>query len=133
MLGKRLTLRVESLMQVSPEIPPDANWLDVVKAISKHSLGAVNVVDGGGKLVGIVTDGDLRRTIEKTAADGLASLTAEGMMTAGPITATPEMLAFDALQLMENRPSQISVLPVIGETGECIGLLRLHDIVRSGL
>ena len=53
-------------------------------------------------------------------------------MTTKPTTATPEMLAFDALQLMENRPRQISVLPVV-ESEKCVGLIRLHDIVRSGL
>lgn len=132
-LGKRLTLTVESLMHPSPNISPDAGWLDVVKAISTFALGAVNVVDGEGRLIGIVTDGDLRRTIEKTAPENFASLTAETMMTPGPITASPEMLAYDALQLMENRPSQISVLPVVDERGGCVGLLRLHDVVRSGL
>jgi arabinose-5-phosphate isomerase len=49
------------------------------------------------------------------------------------VTATPEMLAYDALQLMENRPRQIAVLPVVDEKGSAIGLLRLHDIVKSGL
>jgi arabinose-5-phosphate isomerase len=55
------------------------------------------------------------------------------MMTAGPVTAGKDTLAYDALQLMENRPSQISVLPVVDESGKCLGLLRLHDIVKSGL
>ncbi len=132
-LGKRLTLKVFNLMHESPNITPDASWLEVVKGISKHSLGAVNVTDKNKKLIGIVTDGDLRRTIEKTAAENLENLKAEQMMTANPTTATPEMLAFDALQLMENRPMQISVLPVVDEKGCCVGLLRLHDIVRSGL
>jgi arabinose-5-phosphate isomerase len=131
-LGKRLTLKVADLMHESPNIAPDANWLAVVKAISEHALGAVNVVDAENKLIGIVTDGDLRRTIEKTVPENLAALRAEQMMTAAPTVAAPEMLAFDALQLMENRPRQISVLPVV--TGEkCIGMLRLHDVVRSGL
>lgn len=132
-LGKRLTLTVASLMHDSPNVGEDAGWLEVVKAISKHSLGAVNVIDNAGKLVGIVTDGDLRRTIEKTAPASFGSLNAAAMMTRSPITATPTMLAFDALQLMENRPSQISVLPVVDESGGCVGLLRLHDVVRSGL
>lgn len=132
-LGKRLTLRVESLMHESPNVSPDAGWLAVVKAISKHSLGAVNVVDNERKLIGIVTDGDLRRTIEKTEPSAFSELSASTMMTCDPITASPEMLAFDALQLMENRPSQISVLPVVDGNGTCVGLLRLHDIVRSGL
>ncbi|HEV8593278.1 MAG TPA: KpsF/GutQ family sugar-phosphate isomerase [Pyrinomonadaceae bacterium] len=132
-LGKRLTLRVEDLMHPSPNVSSDANWLEVVKTISSNALGAVNVVAATDELIGIVTDGDLRRTIEKTDPQDFVSLTAGSMMTVKPITASPLMLAFDALQLMENRPSQISVLPVVDEAGKCVGLLRLHDIVRSGL
>jgi arabinose-5-phosphate isomerase len=132
-LGKRLTMRVTDLMHDSPNVEPRSGWIEVVKAISKYSLGAVNVVDGGGELQGIITDGDLRRTIERTEAGTLDKLTAAEMMTSKPITANPEMLAYDALQLMENRPSQISVLPVTDQDGRCVGLLRLHDIVRSGV
>lgn len=132
-LGKRLTLTVESLMHPSPSVSPDSGWLEVVRSISDFALGAVNVLDGSGRLVGIVTDGDLRRTIERTDPSGFAGLTAASMMTAGPVSASPSMLAYDALQLMENRPSQISVLPVVSDDGVCVGLLRLHDVVRSGL
>jgi len=132
-LGKRLTIRVENLMRASPNVAPEASWLEVVKEISKHALGAVNVVDAENNLIGIVTDGDLRRTIEKTEAVNLDKLTAEQMMTKNPTVAAPEMLAFDALRLMENRPRQINVLPVVDKSDACVGLLRLHDIVRSGL
>ena len=132
-LGKRLTLRVSDLMHPGPNIGPSAGWLEVVKAISAHALGAVNVVDENSTLVGIVTDGDLRRTIERTSPDNFSSLTAEDMMTRSPISASPEMLAFDALRLMEDRQSQISVLPVTDDNGTSVGLLRLHDVVRSGL
>jgi arabinose-5-phosphate isomerase len=131
-LGKRLTLRVANLMHESPNVAPESSWLEVVKSISKYALGAVNVVDESEKLIGIITDGDLRRTIEKTAPEEFSGLRAEQMMTRNPIAASPEMFAFDALQLMENRPSQISVLPVV-ENEKCVGLLRVHDIVRSGL
>ena len=132
-LGKRLTLTVSALMHKSPEVPLSASCFEVIKAISKHSLGAVNVTDDTSKLLGIITDGDLRRTIEKTAPDQLSALTAEGMMTASPVSASPEMLAYDALRIMEERPSQISVLPVVNADRSCVGLLRLHDIVKSGL
>jgi arabinose-5-phosphate isomerase len=132
-LGKRLTLRVEDLMRVSPGVSPEAGWLDVIRTISKQALGAVNVVDEDQKLLGLVTDGDLRRTIERTPADKLGDLNASEMMTRNPVTATARMLAYDALQLMENRPSQITVLPVIDLNGVCVGLLRLHDVVKSGV
>ncbi|HBR57565.1 MAG TPA: KpsF/GutQ family sugar-phosphate isomerase [Blastocatellia bacterium] len=132
-LGKRLTVRVCDLMHESPDVSPDSDWLAVVRGLSKYALGAVSVTEGDGKLVGIVTDGDLRRIIEKTPAEGLKNLTASKMMTRSPITAAPEMLAFEALRLMEDRASQISVLPVTDNSGKSVGLLRLHDIVRVGL
>ncbi|MBX3292813.1 MAG: KpsF/GutQ family sugar-phosphate isomerase [Acidobacteria bacterium] len=132
-LGKRLTLRVADLMHQSPNVEADTTWLEVVRAISDHALGAVNVVSKDGKLVGIVTDGDLRRAIERSGDKGLVGLKASDMMTASPITAAPEMLAFDALKVMEDRPSQISVLPVVDYGNSCVGLIRLHDIVKAGL
>ena len=132
-LGKRLTLKVSDLMHPSPNVGPSASWLEVVRSISSHALGAVNIVDEGLSLLGIVTDGDLRRTIERTAPEELSPLTASDMMTKSPVAGSPEMLAFEALRIMEDRPSQISVLPVVDENGVCVGLLRLHDVVRSGL
>lgn len=135
-LGKRLTLRVADLMYTNgenPTIPVGSSWVEVVRAISKGGLGAVCVVDATGRLAGIITDGDLRRAIEQTSHDALARLTSDDFMTHKPTVATPELLAYDALQLMENRPSQISVLPVVDADGNAIGLIRVHDIVRSGL
>jgi arabinose-5-phosphate isomerase len=120
-------------MHPSPNISPDADWLEVVHSVSAHALGAVNVIDGQSRLVGVVTDGDLRRAIERTSPDRFVELTASAMMTASPITTTSETLAYEALKLMEDRPSQIAVLPVVDGEGRAVGLLRLHDIVRSGL
>jgi arabinose-5-phosphate isomerase len=98
-------------------------------------LGAVNVLDKDGRLAGIITDGDLRRTLQKLGARdfGFANLGCDDLMTHNPTVTNPEMLAFDALRLMEDRPSQISVLPVVDDDRRCVGLIRLHDIVRSGL
>lgn len=135
-LGKRLTLRVADLMHrdgENPTIASGSSWVEVVRAISKGGLGAVCVVDATGRLAGIITDGDLRRAIEQTSHDSLASLIGDDFMTRRPVVATPELLAFDALQLMEDRPSQISVLPVVDGDQMCVGLIRVHDIVRSGL
>ena len=135
-LGKRLTLRVGDLMHrdgENPTIASGSSWVEVVRAISKGGLGAVCVVDDAGRLAGIITDGDLRRAIEQTSHESLASLACDDFMTRKPVVATPELLAFDALRLMEDRPSQISVLPVVDQDQICVGLIRLHDIVRSGL
>jgi arabinose-5-phosphate isomerase len=135
-LGKRLTLRVADLMHrdgENPTIATGASWVDVVRAISKGGLGAVCVVEGNGRLAGIITDGDLRRAIEQTSQESLANLTSDDFMTRKPVVVTPELLAFDALRLMEDRPSQISVLPVVDRDQKCVGLIRVHDIVRSGL
>ncbi|HZI18933.1 MAG TPA: KpsF/GutQ family sugar-phosphate isomerase [Pyrinomonadaceae bacterium] len=135
-LGKRLTLKVSDLMRggvENPTVGESATLLEVVQAISRGGLGAVNVVDGAGRLAGIVTDGDLRRALQKAGPEELSSLAAAQLMTREPVVATPDTLAYAALQLMEQRPSQISVLPVVECDGLCVGLLRLHDIVRSGL
>ncbi len=135
-LGKRLTLKVADLMRSgadNPSVSPAASWLEVVSAITRGGLGAVNVVKDKGVLAGIITDGDLRRAIQNSNVAELESLNAERFMTSNPVTIRPNELAYTALQLMENRPSQISVLPVIDSDGRSIGLLRLHDLVRSGL
>jgi arabinose-5-phosphate isomerase len=135
-LGKRLTLRVEDLMhsaERNPVTSEKAGWLEVIRSISRGGLGAVNVVGDGGELLGIITDGDLRRAIENKDPSSLHNLKAGSIMTRNPVVAHHSLLAYEALQLMEERPSQISVLPVVDEENRCIGLIRVHDIVRTGL
>lgn len=135
-LGKRLTLRVRDLMHSgveTPTISPQASWIEVLNTISKGGLGAVNVVDDSGYLVGIITDGDLRRLLQRVKQTDLEMLTANLMMTQNPVVVSPDLLAYHALQLMENRPSQISLLPVVEQEQHCVGMIRLHDILRSGL
>lgn len=137
-LGKRLTLRVADLMHSgveNPTIKTEASWMDIVSAISQFGLGAVNVIDKEGRLAGIVTDGDLRRSLQRIGPRdfAFANLRCDEIMTRNPVVTTPETRAFDALRLMEDRPSQINVLPVVDENNVCVGLIRLHDIVRSGL
>ncbi|MDQ5845454.1 MAG: KpsF/GutQ family sugar-phosphate isomerase [Acidobacteriota bacterium] len=135
-LGKRLSLKVADLMhsgEDNPTVSPATSWLEVVTSITRGELGAVNVVNEEGILAGIITDGDLRRAIQNRKLDQLGDLNAEEFMTSNPVTILPDELAYSALQLMENRPSQISVLPVVDTARRCIGLLRLHDLVRSGL
>lgn len=136
LLGKRLTLRVSDLMhsgEHNPTVVERAPLMDVLTAITRGGLGAANVVDGGGLLLGIVTDGDVRRAVQSRGFSGLEQLTASQVMTSDPVVVGPDALAYDALRLMEDRPSQIAVLPVVGAGDHCLGLLRLHDIVQAGL
>ncbi|HYJ47351.1 MAG TPA: KpsF/GutQ family sugar-phosphate isomerase [Pyrinomonadaceae bacterium] len=135
-IGKRLTIKVADLMHSgaeNPTIGEDAAWLEVIAAITRGGLGAVNVVDEEGHLSGFITDGDLRRALQKIKVNELENLKCDSIMTRNPVIASPEMLAYEALRLMEDRPRQISVLPVVNAERVCIGLIRVHDIVRSGL
>jgi arabinose-5-phosphate isomerase len=78
------------------------------------------------RLEGLITDGDLRRTLEN--CDDLSGLLAGQIMTRRPVTVLPAAPLREALRLMEDRPSQISVLPAVEADGTCAGLIRLHDI-----
>jgi arabinose-5-phosphate isomerase len=135
-LGKRLTLTVADLMQQgvnSPTLLAQSSWLEVVSAITQGGAGAVVIVNDRNCLLGLITDGDLRRWVQKTLSTDLDRLTAAQIMTDTPVSVTPDLLAYTALQMMENRPSQISVLPVVNQNNIYLGLLRLHDMLRSGL
>ena len=137
-LGKRLTLRVADLMHAGPQNPTigtNAAWMEIISTITHYGLGAVSVIDGEGRLAGIITDGDLRRSLQRIgpAEVGFANIKCDDLMTRNPVVTNPDMLAYDALRLMEDRSSQINVLPVVDGDKRCVGLIRLHDIVRSGL
>jgi arabinose-5-phosphate isomerase len=104
---------------------------DVVVEMTSKAMGGVNIVDGDGRLVGIITDGDMRRAIQKH--ENVLDLTAAELMTKSPISVAVGTMAIDALHLMEDRPSQIMVLPVVDADGKAVGIVRLHDIVKAGL
>jgi len=130
-LGRNLSLRVADVMHALTEISvmaPGDKMRDVVVAMTRRPHGAACVVDKRGILAGIITDGDIRRALQKH--DDIRPMTAADVMTANPVRVTPETLLGDALRLMEDRPSQISVLPVADTGGHCLGLLRLHDIYQ---
>jgi arabinose-5-phosphate isomerase len=130
-LGRSLRLRVQDAMHSGDEVAwasPVDSLKQVVIAMSRKPLGAACVVDSHGKLVGLVVDGDVRRALQ--AHDDIRTLSAEDVMTKTPVVVAPDALLHDALRLMENRPSQITVLPVVDASGKCAGLIRIHDIVR---
>jgi len=128
-LGKRLSLHVSDLMipfEKTARVEKNTSIEEVINESTRAKHGAVLVIEAG-KLLGIVTDGDLRRALSKK--DQFFSLKAHEVMTANPISVNSSAWAVDALRTMENRTSQISVLPVINEAGIPVGLVRLHDLV----
>jgi arabinose-5-phosphate isomerase len=134
-LGRRLTLHVRDVMHAGsdgPSASADASLLEVVTEVTRGGLGTVAIVDKNKRLLGLITDGDVRRAVERCEPTRLADLRANEIMTADPITIGPEAMAYEALRLMEDRPSQIAVLPVV-DGKKCLGIVRLHDLVRLGL
>jgi len=130
-LGRNLRVQVREVMHEVAAVGPDAGLKEVVVEISRRRLGAVCVIAADGVLLGLITDGDVRRAFERH--DDIRGLVASDVMTQSPISVEPDALIHDALCLMEDRPSQISVLPVVEKaTGGCLGLIRLHDIYHSG-
>jgi arabinose-5-phosphate isomerase len=94
--------------------------------MTERPLGGACVVSAGGALAGFLTDGDLRRAL--TSHDDIRGLRAADAMTRSPVTIGPGSTLGQALELMERRPSQISVLPVVDAAGRALGILRLHDV-----
>jgi arabinose-5-phosphate isomerase len=132
-LGRNLRLRVKDVMHSGNEVAwmaPDDSLKQVVIALSTRALGAACVIAPDGTFAGLITDGDVRRAFE--AHDDIRTMPASGVMTRTPVSIGPEALVHDALVLMEDRPSQISVLPVV-EHGRCLGLIRLHDIYQTNI
>ena len=138
-LGRQLTLSVADLMvpiDACPSLQADAALADVVEHLTGTLAGAawVQRPDQPNRLLGLITDGDLRRALRMHPPQDWAVIQAAHLMTTDPITAAPDQLAVAALELMErNRRKAISVLPVESSNGELLGLLRLHDLVQAGL
>jgi arabinose-5-phosphate isomerase len=134
-LGRSLRLTVREVMHGRDEVAwarADDSLKQVVIAMTHYPRGAACVVDGDGRLIGLVTDGDVRRAFQ--AHDDIRELRAGAVMTANPATISPDARLQEALRMMEDRPSQISVLPVLDPaSGVCLGLLRLDDIYGAGI
>lgn len=131
-LGRNLLLAVREAMHSGEEVamvPPGASLKEVIVAMTRRPMGGACVVAADGTLAGFITDGDLRRAL--TTHDDIRELRAENAMTRAPVTIGPDATLGDALERMERRPSQISVLPVVDEAGRAMGLLRLHDVYLS--
>ena len=128
-LGRRLLTRVSDLMKTGDEFPkitPDANIQEAIVEITSKKLGMTAVMDNE-KLVGIITDGDLRRVFQKTKS--LENILARDVMSLQPRTIQHNALAAEALQVMEN--SSVNQLIVTNELGEPFGALGMHDLLKA--
>lgn len=128
-LGKKLYLRVYDLSSVNqkPKVWLDTNIKQVIIEISEKMLGVTAVVDNG-TIIGIITDGDLRRMLSKT--EDFTNLTAEDIMSAKPKTIEADAMAVDAMELMEKYG--ISQL-LVEEDGIYAGVVHLHDLIKEGI
>lgn len=134
-LGKRLKLQVKDIMTPLDKVAvvsPNQSLKETVLLMTKKPQGAAIVSDNSKILIGIITDGDLRRGFAQNG--NINELIVDDVMNKKPINIYSNARLQDAVILMEDRISQISVLPVLdGNTNKCVGLLRLHDIYQSKL
>lgn len=130
MLGKRLYTKVKDLYKFNekPAVSPQALMTEVIFEISGKRLGITSVLENN-KVVGCITDGDLRRMLEKHS--DYSQLTAQEVMSHNPKTLTEETLAVEALELMKKK--NITSIFVVDENSNYLGVLHLHDIIKEGI
>ncbi len=131
-LGKRLLLKVEDIMRkgkANPVVKGETKIRDVLLKITGARAGSASVVDKRGVLIGIFTDGDLRRHLENDAA--LSGRQVKNVMTKNPITISKEMLAADAFRIL--REKKIDEIPVVDKSKRPIGLVDVQDLLKAGL
>ena len=129
-LGKQLYLRVKDIypLHAQPSVLPDATIQETILEMTSKRLGATAVVDKNNKILGIITDGDLRRML--TTQTDFKQLSAQNIMSENPFAIQPEAMAVEALQIM--REKNITQL-IVAEENTYIGLIHLHDLLKEGL
>jgi len=129
-LGKRLFLKVADLYvhNAIPKVMPNASLKEVIVEITQNRLGVTAVVESNNNLCGIITDGDLRRMLNKT--DVLTNITSADIFTPNPKTIAPQALAVEALEVLKKY--DISQL-VVAENNQYLGIIHLHDLIREGI
>ncbi|MBF0215588.1 MAG: KpsF/GutQ family sugar-phosphate isomerase [Candidatus Omnitrophica bacterium] len=131
-LGKRLLITVGDIMRPKTKVPlvkPDTLVKEVLIRITKMRAGSASVIDRNGKLLGIFTDGDLRRHFDK--GEYLLNSKVGDVMTRNPYAITSERLAAEAFKILSDK--KIDEIPVVDKKGKMIGLLDVQDILKEGL
>ncbi len=131
-LGRRLLLHIEDVMQTGERVPrvgPQTPLRDALLEISRKGLGMTAVVDEQERVLGIFTDGDLRRALDR--GTDIHATRIEAVMTAAPQTASAQLLAAEAAERMER--FRINALLVVDDAGRLVGALNMHDLLRAGV
>ena len=131
-LGKRLTLRVRDVMRAGADNPVvllTASATELLSTITRLQAGAASIVDKKGRFLGLVTDFDIRRTLE--AGGDFRTRKIASIMNAKPATIEPDALAAEAVDLMEDRRTPFNVLPVVDKKGRSVGMIQIHDLRAS--
>ena len=129
-LGRRLLTHVRDVMRTGadvPSVPDTASFSDAVVEMSNKRMGMTAILDAPGRVIGIFTDGDLRRTLEKVS-DVMSARVAD-IMTRDPRTIGPDHLAVEAVELMEHH--KVHGLLVVAADGKLVGALNIHDLLRA--
>jgi arabinose-5-phosphate isomerase len=133
-IGKRLTMRVSDVMlkgSNNPVINITESVKNCISEISSKLAGAVSVVDNDRKIMGLVTDYDIRRNIEKE--ENIFAMEIKDIMNPDPIFVYEDEKAFSALKIMQEREKPITILSVLDRNNIVVGMLRMHDLVKEGL
>jgi arabinose-5-phosphate isomerase len=135
-IGKRLSIKVEDIMITGNKLPlasPKDKLTEVIPELSEKRCGCVLIIDTNQKLLGIFTDGDLRRAIEKFGPK-LFDLRLDDLQTKSPKTIELSKFAWEAMQIMEYDQSKpIMVLPVLDQSQKICGLIKMHDLLQAGI
>lgn len=135
-LGRRLLLRVSDVMRQGPllaVVPEIATVQEALFAMTRATAGAACVVSDDGKLVGLLTDGDVRRLLVRVGGGEGHTHPVTDAMTRAPRTIAPDRLAAEALDRFEHDAVKIGDLPVVDEDGRPVGMLMLKDVIRAGI
>jgi arabinose-5-phosphate isomerase len=132
-LGRRLLLRIEDLMHTGEAIPrvsPEASLSEALLEMSRKGLGMTTVVEAENRLLGVFTDGDLRRLLDHGEV-AIGTIRVEEVMHRNCLTTGPQQLAAEALSIMDDK--RVNALPVVDEAQRLIGALNMHDLLRAGV
>ncbi|MFI5363274.1 MAG: SIS domain-containing protein [Elusimicrobiota bacterium] len=133
-LGRRLTLKVSDIMrggEDNPVVRSGVSAVTMLMEMTRLRAGAVSVVDGRGRFLGLITDFDIRRSLQKGL--DIRKVPIQTVMNRAPTTIAPTAMAARAVEIMENRKNPFNVLPVVDARGRSVGMIQIHDLRARGL